>query len=219
MEPGRGDGPTVTPSPEAVAVYHIETKIVTPSVCLTMSYREILDHADAFFHRVAKEQPEQLQCKGCSLCCYGLFEIGAADVAVIAEGLDQLHPARRQMIVRRAAEIVETTGHPDLRDCTPREKEAFLHRTASTACPNLSDDGRCMIYEHRPLVCRTFGLPLRDGNRYVGDVCDLNFRTASDHEKIEASWDLRWEDEVGPEDESTIPQAIVAIARLRGWTK
>ena len=182
-----------------------------------MRYRDILDRADAFFHQVAKGQPEQLQCNGCSLCCYGLFEIGAADVAVIAAGLARLHPARRNMIVRRAAEIVEASDHPDLRECTPKEKDAFLRRMASTACPNLSDEGRCMIYEHRPLVCRTFGLPLRDGNRYLGDVCDLNFRTASDHEKIEASWDLRWEDAVGADDQYTIPQAIVAIARLRGW--
>jgi Fe-S-cluster containining protein len=183
-----------------------------------MRYRDILGRADAFFHRVLKSQPEQLQCNGCSLCCYGLFEISAADVAVIAAGLARLHPARRNMIVRRAAEIVEATDHPDLRECTPKEKAAFFQRTASTACPNLSDEGRCMIYEHRPLVCRTFGLPLRNGDRYLGDVCDLNFKTASDQEKMEASWDLRWEDEVGPEDQYTIPQAIVAIARLRGWS-
>ena len=25
-----------------------------------------------------------------------------------------------------------------------------------------------MIYEHRPLVCRTFGVPIRDGDRYLG---------------------------------------------------
>src|SRR5436190_23412415 len=35
MEPGRGDGPTVTPSPEAAVVYHIETKIVTLQVVAT----------------------------------------------------------------------------------------------------------------------------------------------------------------------------------------
>ena len=37
-----------------------------------------------------------------------------------------------------------------------------------------------MLYEYRPLVCRTFGLPLRQGDRYLGDVCDLNFNEASD---------------------------------------
>lgn len=182
-----------------------------------MSYRDILQQADAHFREVARTQPRQLQCAGCSLCCYGLFEIGAADIPVLAEGLDQLHPSRRKAIVRRAVEIVVSTRHPDLRDATVKEKDAFFNRTASTRCPNLSDEGRCLIYEYRPLVCRTFGVPLREGDRYLGDVCDLNFNEASDYEKLVAAWDLNLEDELGPEDEYTIPEAIVAIARMRGW--
>jgi Fe-S-cluster containining protein len=74
-----------------------------------------------------------------------------------------------------------------------------------------------MIYEHRPLVCRTFGLPVRDGDRYLGDICDLNFTTASKKEKESAAWDLQWEDQLDPEDEYTIPEAIVLAARVRGW--
>lgn len=181
-----------------------------------MSYREILDDAAAHFHDVAKKQPQHLQCNGCSLCCYGLFEIGAADIPVLADGLAQLHPSRRKAIVRRAVEVVEG-GHPNLRESSATEKDAFFHRTAATRCPNLSDEGRCLVYDHRPLVCRTFGVPIREGDRYLGDVCDLNFKEASDDEKFDAAWDLLREDELGPEDEYTIPEAIVAIARLRGW--
>ena len=182
------------------------------------SYTDILRRADAFFDSVVQEQGRNLQCgRGCSLCCYGLFEIGSADVPLIAEGLARLHPARRSMIIRRAAEIVESSQHPNLRECTPEEKEAFFDRTASTRCPNLNEAGECMIYESRPLVCRTFGLPLREGDRYIGDVCELNFTEATQGEKESASWDLRWEDALGPEDEYTVPEAIVLAARLRGW--
>ena len=74
-----------------------------------------------------------------------------------------------------------------------------------------------MIYDSRPLVCRTFGLPLREGDRYIGDICDLNFNEANDEVKHESAWDLRWEDVIGPEDEYTVPEAIVFAARLRGW--
>lgn len=181
-------------------------------------YKHVLEKADRFFSRVTAEQPGNLQCgKGCSLCCYGLFEIGSADVPTIAEGLASLHPMRRRKIVRRAAEIVADSRHPNLRECSPEEKEAFFERTASTPCPNLDDSGACMMYEARPLVCRTFGLPLRDGERYIGDICELNFTSASDDEKQKAAWDLQWEDVLGPEDEFTIPEAIVLVARIRGW--
>ena len=183
-----------------------------------MSYKRILKEADAFFRQVVENQPQNLQCgRGCSLCCYGLFEIGSADIPIIAEGLSKMHPARRKMVVARAREIYETSGHPALRECSPIEKEKFFDRTASTPCPNLGDSGECLMYEHRPLVCRTFGLPLRNGERYIGDVCDLNFSESTQTEKEAAAWDLQWEDELGIEDEYTIPEAIVLIARMRGW--
>lgn len=182
-------------------------------------YRRILDRADDFFAKVSREQPQHLQCgRGCTFCCYGLFEIGSADVAVIADGLSRLHPKRRTMIIRKAQGILESTKHPNLRESSPEEKEAFFERTASTPCPNLSDAGECMIYDSRPIVCRTFGLPIRDGKRYIGDICDLNFNEATDAEKQTAAWDLQWEDAIGAEDEFTIPEAIVLAARLRGWT-
>ncbi|HET7433704.1 MAG TPA: YkgJ family cysteine cluster protein [Thermoanaerobaculia bacterium] len=181
-------------------------------------YRDVLNRADAFFASVMESQPANLQCgRGCSLCCHGLFEIGSGDVPVIAEGLAKLHPARRKRIVRRAEEIIASSAHPNLRECAPEEKEAFFERTSATACPNLDENGACMMYDDRPLVCRTFGLPLREGRRYIGDICDLNFTGATQKERRAAAWNLEWEDVLGQEDEFTIPEAIVLVARLRGW--
>jgi hypothetical protein len=103
------------------------------------SYRQILAKADEFFGEVARTQPQNLQCgRGCSLCCYGLFEIGSGDVPVIAEGLAKLHPSRRAKIIRKAVEVIAASRHPNLRESSPIEKEAFFDRTASVACPNRS---------------------------------------------------------------------------------
>lgn len=51
------------------------------------------------------------------------------------------------------------------------------------ACAFLAEDGSCRIYEHRPYVCRTQGLPLRwleeleDGELVeLRDICPLNDR-------------------------------------------
>jgi Fe-S-cluster containining protein len=183
-----------------------------------MSYRDVLRQADDWFRSVAESQPQNLQCgRGCSLCCYGLFEIGSGDVPLLADGLAKLHPKRRTMIVQRAVDIIASSKHPNLRECSPIEKDAFYARTAAVPCPVLNASGECLMYESRPLMCRTFGLPVRNADRYVGDVCELNFTAASQEEKESAAWDLQREDELGPEDEFTIPEAIVAIARMRGW--
>ena len=48
-------------------------------------------------------------------------------------------------------------------------------------CPALDEQGRCRVYESRPLICRSYGVPLRHRrevnvvNPPVIDVCDLNF--------------------------------------------
>ncbi|HSN67602.1 MAG TPA: YkgJ family cysteine cluster protein, partial [Thermoanaerobaculia bacterium] len=173
-------------------------------------YKEILTAADRFFSKVAGEQPAALACRvGCTLCCHGLFEISAADVSSIAQGVAALDPDARRALIARAEAVIEATDHPALRECTPAEKEAFFARADDVACPALDPGGACLIYEHRPLVCRTFGLPLRDGAKFIGEECELNFLDASRQEREAAAWDLQWEDELGPEDEFTIPEAIV----------
>jgi Fe-S-cluster containining protein len=207
---------------KAVAVYHIGKNVVTLRRCAWAvaddNYKTILERADRHFAGVMETQPQNLQCgAGCSLCCYGLFEIGSGDVPLIAEGLAAMHPARRKKVIARALQLVESSNHPNLRECSPEEKEAFFDRTQSVPCPNLDDAGLCMMYEHRPLVCRTFGLPLREGRKYLGDVCELNFTEASRKEQLKAAWDLEWEDVLGVEDEFTIPEVIVLVARMRGW--
>jgi len=182
------------------------------------TYKRVIERADDWFRSVSAKQPQNLQCgRGCSLCCYGLFEIGSGDIPLLDEALSKLHPSRRKMIVRRAQTIVASSEHPNIRECSPQEKDLFFERTATTPCPNLDDNGMCLVYENRPLICRTFGLPLRDGAEYVGGVCDLNFTRATDAQRRAAAWDLQWEDELGPEDDYTIPEAIVLIARMRGW--
>jgi Fe-S-cluster containining protein len=207
--------------PKAAFVYHKGKNVVTPRVSASVgdeSYKTILERADQHFASVLQSQSRNLQCgAGCSLCCYGLFEIGSGDVPVIAEGLEKLHPARRRKIIRKALEIVASTAHPNLRECDAEEKEAFFDRAQAIACPNLGEDGLCQMYEHRPLVCRTFGLPLKEGRTYIGDICELNFTKASRKEKVAAAWDLEWEDVLGSEDEFTIPEVIVLVSRMRGW--
>jgi Fe-S-cluster containining protein len=178
-------------------------------------YRRILQKADEQFRHVVATQPQNLQCGGgCSFCCYGLFEISGADVSVLADALRSLAPPARKALLARAAKIMSETAHPDIRDIDAEEKDDFFDRTAAVACPALDSGGMCTIYEHRPLMCRTFGLPVRDADRYIGDICDLNFTEATEEQKVSAAWDLQNEDPVNPEDQFTIPEALLIASRF-----
>lgn len=181
------------------------------------SYKRLLHRADQHFFEVATAMAAQLQCRaGCTMCCHGLFEISAADVAVVIDGVAALDRADAIRLIAQARSVIEQTRHPDLRDCSPEEKELFFARADATACPALDPAGRCSIYAARPLVCRTFGLPLRDGDDYRGEECELNFTSATRKEKEAAAWDLQWEDMLGPEDEFTVPEAILLAAAVLG---
>jgi Fe-S-cluster containining protein len=99
----------------------------------------------------------QLACrKGCDLCCQHKFSVSAVEAYNIAVAYRQL-PSGTQQLIRK-----------------PKESCAFLIH------------GACTIYESRPVICRTFGLPsLHRNEKQEGVIswCELNFTdTANDFE-------------------------------------
>ncbi len=75
-----------------------------------------------------------------------------------------------------AAAMIEAAGRlaaDDLR----RLKEHLAAWSGGEVCPLLSN-GRCLLYEARPIICRTHGLPVlfTEGDERRTDVCPLNCR-------------------------------------------
>lgn len=64
----------------------------------------------------------------------------------------------------------------------PRQAQAQLADTGqANHCAALDAAGRCRIYDARPLVCRSHGVPvrLRQGGLPVVQSCHRNFRTTT----------------------------------------
>jgi uncharacterized protein len=61
-------------------------------------------------------------------------------------------------------------------------------------CAFLGSEGECRIYEHRPYVCRTQGLPLRwideEAEAEYRDVCTLNEAVGVESLEPEACWSI-----------------------------
>lgn len=93
---------------------------------------------DAFFERVRARHAAELACgPGCDDCCRRRLTVTAVEAARIERGLAALdEPARRA-----TAERARSAG--------------------GDVCAALGPGGRCGIYEDRPLVCRSHGLPIR----------------------------------------------------------
>ena len=58
-----------------------------------------------------------------------------------------------------------------------RVREAFFGSFSELPCALLDASGRCRLYAHRPLSCRSYGVPVRLGE-VVLEPCPLNFTTA-----------------------------------------
>jgi len=79
---------------------------------------------------------------GCSYCCHVHVEVTRAEVAVIAGHL----ASNRAAVVAKLSNTVRVVSSMD----------HDQRWAAKIPCALLGDDGRCTIYEVRPLRCRAF---------------------------------------------------------------
>ena len=136
----------------------------------------------AEFDRNLALHGDRIHCRrGCSHCCYHLFQITEIEAAVISRAVKALPAAERADLQARA------------RDYLPRREEIMRRHGlieawgnlppegTRLACPALSDDGACRIYDHRPLICRKFGVPLYNPLKPERVfACELNFQAGEE---------------------------------------
>jgi uncharacterized protein len=121
---------------------------------LLENYRELVacldDHAD----RIAETFGEHMGCrKGCDGCCRHLSIFWVEGFALF-EALRKSSKAKADIVRRKVAQ-----------------------GGSSLECP-LLEDRSCLLYEARPVICRTHGLPLMNESDRGPEVhyCPENFR-------------------------------------------
>lgn len=121
-------------------------------------YRALVAKVDAFFARVTQRFPAEMTChSGCSGCCHVRLTVSEVEAEAIRLHVLGLPEEERARVSKRAPA-----------GASP----------GPSACAALEEDGRCAIYEARPIICRTQGVPMRvakPGALPVLDVCPLNF--------------------------------------------
>lgn len=124
------------------------------------SYAQFVARIDAHAARVEAAWGEQLACaRGCSGCCHRTLTVFPIEAARIRAHL--------------GGQTLPAAPPPPL---TPRSL-AVLDLDGAVPCAMLDAQGDCRIYEVRPLICRSHGLPLaiEDDDGVYGDVCPLSF--------------------------------------------
>ncbi len=159
------------------------------------SYRQLIEQVDTLTATLSSHYAPHLVCRsGCSGCCHHHLSVFAVEAAAVQDAIDALPEPVRVRLERQAGEVLEMEMHGE-----------------AVACPMLIDD-RCAIYESRPLICRTQGLPLlleaEDGQPEV-DFCPLNFTAEDAVDELD-------EGHLVPLDDLNLKLALVNLQHCRG---
>ncbi len=123
----------------------------------------------------AATRKNKVKCKrGCHECCSsGFFDITLLDALHLRERLKKMPARIRKQVVDKANEqldILEKKGAFSRKDPllkTLPTIDSISRRSAKMRCPALDDNGVCLIYTHRPHICRIFGPTIRGKRRAV----------------------------------------------------
>jgi Fe-S-cluster containining protein len=138
---------------------------------------------------------------GCSQCCIGVFPISQQDAARLREALITLEQTDLEKFhriqTRAASSRARLTPHfpgdtqtgilnPDFESSELFADESEDAIGNNEPCPILDPaTGTCDLYEHRPILCRTFGPPMRtpgDNGEINLATCELCFTHATTEE-------------------------------------
>ncbi len=123
-------------------------------------YRQLLQKVDAKFNEIQQRHADKMNCRqGCHSCCLPGLSVSTLEASFIAHFLQA---------DKQADEA-----------CADIERRDPFH---GSRCSFLGDAGGCSIYEARPVVCRSHGVPIRfetEEKETMVDVCPLNFEELS----------------------------------------
>lgn len=113
---------------------------------MTKKYEQYLDKISQYLEKYFEEQKPYIFCKeGCSLCCEtGIYPFSKTEFEYAMLGYEALSTEKKEKIQKAVKKIKEAKKRS--------EEAKFLYE-----CPFLIDK-KCSIYNHRGLLCRSYGL-------------------------------------------------------------
>jgi len=135
-------------------------------------YGVFLSQTSELFSAAAKKH--KVKCKRrCFECCsVGFFDITLLDALHLRAAMQNVTSPVRERILARADEQLDvlekkqafSRRNPLLKSLADIDRVS--RRSAKVSCPAL-ENGACMIYDHRPHICRIFGPTVRGPRRAV----------------------------------------------------
>jgi len=134
-------------------------------------YEAIVAEVDAVFKKFEKEMPDLVHCgKGCSDCCYALFDIPLVEAIYINTKFNEKFSGLERSGILKKADTADRHIHKLKRKVYKASQEGRATNDillevakARVRCPMLNENDLCSIYENRPITCRLYGVPTSIG--------------------------------------------------------
>lgn len=140
-------------------------------------YSELLSKVSARFDLLSEHHQKHMSCgQGCHRCCHPQLTISEIEARLIRSFL-----AKQHQVLERVLKLEIDDPYQGAR------------------CSFLNAEGKCEIYLVRPIVCRSFGVPLlqiEDPNSEEASlaVCELNFTGNEGTQVLENLTSSEWLD-------------------------
>jgi Fe-S-cluster containining protein len=159
---------------------------------------QLVQIVDAALASSVERSGAHLACRiGCTQCCHGVFPISQQDAARLRDGLHSLGQSDTNKAQRIYVRVARSLSH--LESLFPGDHTTGILREDYEDSPLFADEGddaigenepcpvldpatgACDLYQARPVVCRTFGPPMRTPE---GDLatCELCYTAATTEE-------------------------------------
>jgi Fe-S-cluster containining protein len=143
-------------------------------------YEELPRKADILFQTIHEKYPDSVRCRiRCCDCCHAVFGLFPIEAAYINYHFNRLDRKVRRDVLKRSekAEGAMVKAKDSLKafEDNPKMKVFGLGKQR-VRCPLLSDKEECALYEHRPVICRIYGVPysLHKEKKEIAYVCGIS---------------------------------------------
>ena len=126
-------------------------------------YYQLVIKADHSFKRMKEDFPDEVRCvNGCSECCHAVFGLFFIEAAFVQEQFSAIDPLEQEKAILRCDKTEEDLARLE------KKLEGFKHDPQMAAytmakervrCPLLNENEKCVLYHHRPITCRVYGVP------------------------------------------------------------
>ncbi len=118
---------------------------------------------DVAFETIERDYGSCIKCKPqCSDCCHAIFGLFLIEAAYIQQHFNELDRKVRREVLSNAKKYEKALQKVEERlqahEDDPRMKSYALSKER-VRCPLLNQNEECIIYPHRPITCRVYGIP------------------------------------------------------------